>query len=136
MKKRNILSLVLFIIYLGAVAYCCFGHFNDIPDIGQDNLFGIPMDKVVHFLMFFPFPILCFMTFAGQTRKSWHTVLTAGVVFLTGCAVAALTEIGQSFTDYRSGDILDFAADVTALALSTFIVTIIEIHIKQTCSKD
>lgn len=58
MRKRNILTLALLVVYLGMVGWCCFGHFSDLPDIGQDNLFGIPMDKMVHFLMFFPFPSL------------------------------------------------------------------------------
>ena len=55
--------------------------------------------------------------------------------------IAAATEIGQSLTDYRSGDILDFAADVTALTISSVAVTLIDLHIvkkhnKQICSKD
>lgn len=140
MKKRKTFTLSLFILYLAAVLYCCFGHFSDLPEIGQDTFFGIPTDKVIHFLMFFPFPILCFLAFTG-TRRPLHTVTTAVIVFLTGCAIAAATEIGQSFTDYRSGDILDFAADVTALAISSIAVTLIELHItkkhnKQICSKD
>ena len=141
MKKRNILALSIFILYLGAVVYCCFGHFSQLPDMGVDTLFGIPTDKIVHFLMFFPFPILCFLAFTGRTRRPLHTVLSVGCVFLTGCLIAASTEIGQSFTDYRSGDILDFAADTTALAISSIIVMIIDLHIikkhnKPICSKE
>lgn len=141
MKKRKLFSLSLFILYLAAVLYCCFGRFSDLPEIGQDTFWGIPTDKIVHFLLFLPFPILCFLTFTGRTRKPAHTVLTVGCVFLTGCVIAAATEIGQSLTDYRSGDLLDFAADVTALTISSAAVTIIDLHIikkhnKQICSKD
>lgn len=81
MRKRNILTLALLVVYLGMVGWCCFGHFSDLPDIGQDNLFGIPMDKVVHFLMFFPFPILCYLAFSGMTGRPRHTVLAVGLVF-------------------------------------------------------
>lgn len=140
MKKKNILALTLFIVYLGAVAYCCFGHFNDLPEISVDTFMGIPVDKIVHFVMFFPFPILCYIAFAGRILKPWHTVLSVGLVFLAGCLIAAGTEIGQSFTDYRSGDILDFAADTLSLALSSILVLIIDLHIikhyRQTCSKE
>lgn len=138
MRKRNILALVLFIIYLGAVAYCCFGHFNDLPEIGQDTFLGIPMDKIVHFLMFFPFPVLCFTAFSGRTNKPWKSVLAVSSVFLIGCLIAAGTEVGQSFTDYRSGDILDFAADAVSLAISSVIVLFIDLRIikNRTCSKD
>lgn len=95
MRKRNILTLALLVVYLGMVGWCCFGHFSDLPDIGQDNLFGIPMDKVVHFLMFFPFPILCYLAFSGMTGRPRHTVLAVSLVFLAGCLIAAGTEIGS-----------------------------------------
>lgn len=141
MKKRNILALLLFLAYLAAIAYCCFWQFNELPNIGQDSIFGIPMDKIVHFLMFFPFPFLCFLAFVRRTYKAHHTVIAVGIVFLTGCVIAAGTEIGQSFTEYRSGDVLDFAADALALAISSVIVMLIDLHIikthyKQTCSKN
>ena len=129
MKKRNLLALLLFILYLGAVVYCCFGHFSDLTEIGSDSLFGIPADKIVHFLMFFPFPVLCLLAFTRRTRRPLHTVLTVGGVFLTGCAIAAATEIGQSLTDYRSADMLDFAADTAALAVSSVIVLFIDLHV-------
>ena len=141
MRKRNILTLALLVVYLGMVGWCCFGHFSDLPDIGQDNLFGIPMDKVVHFLMFFPFPILCYLAFSGMTGRPRHTVLAVGLVFLAGCLIAAGTKIGQSFTSYRSGDALDFVADTLALAISSIIVMIIDLriiktHNKPKCSKE
>ena len=69
MRKQRILAILLFILYLCAVAYCCFGRFKDLPQIGQDSLWGIPMDKVVHFIIFFPFPILCLRRSALKARK-------------------------------------------------------------------
>ncbi|HBN01133.1 MAG TPA: hypothetical protein DD383_00625 [Rikenellaceae bacterium] len=135
MKKRNIFTLLLFLAYLAAVAYCCFWHFSELPNIGQDSIFGIPMDKIVHFLMFFPFPFLCFLAFVRRTYKPRHTVLAVGIVFLTGCAIAAGTEIGQSFMEYRSCDVLDFAADSIALAISSIIVMLIDLHIVKTHNK-
>lgn len=138
--KRKTIGIFLLVAYLGAVAYCCFGHFSDLPEINTDSLFGIPADKVVHFLMFFPFPILCHLAFAGWTTKTSHTVLSVSVIFLTGAVIAAATEIGQSFTDYRSGDIIDFTADTISLAVSSMIVLLIDLHIKKhqkrICSKE
>lgn len=130
-NKRKTIGIVLFIIYLAAVAYCCFGHFNDLPEISSETFFGIPTDKVIHFLMFFPFPILCHIAFAGWRTKPRHTLVSVTVIFLAGCLIAAGTEIGQSFTDYRSGDILDFAADTLSLAISSIIVLAVDLHIKK-----
>lgn len=138
--KRKTIGIFLLVAYLGAVLYCCFGHFSDLPEINTDSLFGIPADKVVHFLMFFPFPILCHLAFAGWTTKTSHTVLSVSIIFLTGAVIAAATEIGQSFTDYRSGDIIDFTADTISLAVSSMIVLLIDLHIKKhqkrICSKE
>ncbi len=140
MKKKNILGLTLFLAYLGAVAYCCFGHFSDLPEISVDKFLGIPMDKIVHFLMFFPFPILCHIAFNGRGKRPGKPALVTGLVFLAGCLIAAATEIGQSFTDYRSGDVLDFAADTLSLAISSIVTLVIDLHIKKhekrTCSKE
>ena len=118
MGKRNVVSLVLFVIYLAAVIWCCFGHFDDLPDVDK-SLFGIPTDKIVHFIMFLPFPVLCFKSFSFLAGKQWRAILTIIVIFILGCLLAAGTEIGQSFTKYRSGDPLDFISDVAALVVSS-----------------
>ena len=121
MRKQRILAILLFILYLCVVAYCCFGRFKDLPQIGQDSLWGIPMDKVVHFIIF---SILCYAAFRPKSEKGWRIALAVAIIFAIGCAVAAGTEIGQSFTTYRSGDPMDFLADFTALA-STSVITLL-----------
>ncbi len=129
MRKRRVPALLLFILYLCAVAYCCFGHFNDLPQLGRDSLWGIPMDKVVHFLMFFPFPVFCYAAFRPQNRKGWRVPVAVAIILVVGCAVAAGTEIGQSFTTYRSGDPMDFLADFTALAGASALTLLAELLI-------
>ncbi|MBQ8061516.1 MAG: VanZ family protein [Bacteroidales bacterium] len=124
MKKRNIIGLVLLLAYLGAVAWCCFGHFDNLPSV-QKEFFGIPTDKIVHFIMFLPFPILSFWTFDYLAGKTWKVILLVFVLFLIGVLLAAGTEIGQSFTSYRSSDPRDFAADLLALAVSSIAVLVI-----------
>ena len=65
--------------------------------------------------MFLPFSILAYMTFwpadAGKIRKM--AVLLVIVIFGAGMAVA--TERIQAMTGYRTGDIMDFAADMTGI---------------------
>lgn len=92
----------------------CFMKPSSLPQVELD-FFGIPMDKVVHFIMFLPFSILAYMTFwptdAGRIRKL--AVLLVILIFGAGMAVA--TEKIQAMTGYRSGDIMDFAADMTGI---------------------
>jgi VanZ like family. len=126
MRKRNIIGSVLLVAYLAAVAYCCLGRFSSVPSV-PTSFFGIPTDKIVHFVMFFPFPILAFLTFDRHTTKPWHSILMASVAFLAGCLIAGGTEIAQSFTDYRSCDKLDFLSDVLSLALSSVIVLSVDL---------
>ena len=121
--KSNLIAVFLMIVYLAAVAYCCFGVFNSIPNV-QRSYFGIPTDKIVHFLMFFPYPFLCFMMIDNHKNGLWHRLLLVLASFLSGCMIAASTEIGQSFTTYRSGDIRDYYADILALGIASFITLI------------
>ena len=118
------LSRFGFVLYLLAVLYLCFGKFENTPDIPWSFL-GIPSDKLVHFCMFFPFPILAFLAFDRYTETHKSTFLFSGITWLTGLALAFATEWGQAhLTDYRSGDPWDLLADGLAITLSTIVVII------------
>lgn len=112
--KMRYISAFLLCAYIVAVAVLCFMKPSSLPQVEMD-FFGIPMDKVVHFIMFLPFSILAYMTFwpadAGKLRKM--AVLLVIVIFGAGMAVA--TERIQAMTGYRSGDIRDFVADMTGI---------------------
>lgn len=124
MRKKKILFRVLFVLYLAAVLYLCFGRFDNTPSIPW-TLLGIPSDKLVHFCMFFPFPILSFLAFDRFTETPPATFLFSGLTFLVGVGIAYGTEWGQAhLTTYRSGDPMDLLADVSALLISTIIVII------------
>ena len=111
-----------FIVYLLAVLYLCFGKFENTPDIPWSFL-GIPSDKLVHFCMFFPFPILAFLAFDRFTDTPKSTFLFSGITWVLGLLLAVATEWGQAhLTDYRSGDPWDLLADALAITLSTILV--------------
>lgn len=124
MKKRNIIGFILLLVYLGVLAWCCFGNFDDMPKPEKEFL-GIEFDKIVHFIMFMPFPFLCFLAFDCITAKPWKAILSTIAIFLSGCLLAAGTEIGQSYTAHRSGDPKDFLADVIAMATACLLLIVI-----------
>ena len=127
-QKQKIAFRILLFLYIAAVLYLCFGRFDNAPSI-ELNLWGIPTDKLVHFGMFFPFPILAFLAFDQHTETVPQTLLFVGVTLLIGLIVAVGTEWGQaSLTDYRSGDPLDFLADTTGLILSSILIIIWDIR--------
>ena len=113
-----------FVIYLLAVLFLCFGKFENTPDVPW-SLLGIPSDKLVHFCMFFPFPILAFLAFDRFTETPKSTFLFSGITWVLGLVLAFATEWGQAhLTDYRSGDPWDLLADGLAITLSTIVVII------------
>ena len=126
MSTKTILARILFVVYLAAIAFLCFMHADKIPDM-QKTLFGIPTDKVAHFLMFLPFPILAFLAYDHVTNKVWSAVLFAVLTFAVGAAIAWGTEYIQGMLPYRSRDVADFRADLLALGISTLGVFITDL---------
>lgn len=124
MNNRDRIFLFLFLVYLGIVIWCCFGHFDSLPNV-QRQILGIPTDKVVHFIMFLPFVFLAYMSFASLPKRRSQAVLLALAALVAGAIMAVATEIGQSLTTYRSGDAWDFVADASGLGLAFIFVLII-----------
>lgn len=117
MTKRTLVFRILFAVYLLAIAYICFASQGGLPSFDEWN-FVIPADKVVHFTMFLPFPVLLFHSM--ERHRRWHLILVTGV----GCALAALTELIQSLIPYRAADFTDFLADSLGLLCGTLFLWI------------
>ena len=129
-RRQLVISRILAVVYLIAVAWLCFGRFDSTRDVPMD-LWGIPTDKIVHFLMFLPFPFLAYFAFDRFTEKVWTSILWTTVSFLVGGAFAAGTEWVQSHLPYRTADPADFHADLLALAAGSVIVLILDISIQK-----
>lgn len=121
MKKAGIIFPIIFALYVCAVLFCCFWRFESLPEVGRSFL-GIPADKVVHFIMFLPWPALAWLAFPRNRGIA--------AIFLSGCVFAALTEAGQSLTSYREGDTLDLLADILGLTVGCIAIPVIKSHLK------
>ena len=131
MTTKTILARILFFLYLAAIAFLCFMRVDRIPDL-QQSLLGIPTDKIAHFLMFLPFPILAYLAYDHLTNKVWSAILFAVATFVIGSLLAYGTEFVQGRLPYRSMDMNDFKADAIALAISSVFVFIIDVtHLKK-----
>ena len=130
MTTKTILARILFFLYLAAIAFLCFMRVDRIPDM-QQSLLGIPTDKIAHFLMFLPFPILAYLAYDHLTNKVWSAILFAVATFIIGALLAYGTEYVQGKLPYRSMDINDFKADALALAISCAFVFLVDVtHLK------
>lgn len=131
MMKRPILFRILTLVYLVAVAFLCFGNFGSLPDV-QRSFFGIPTDKIVHFLMFVPFTFLAFWSFSKADKTGVvKTMLALLALFALGCLIAWGTELVQSKLPYRSFDMKDFRADRIGLACGTVVTFIVQFFIRR-----
>ena len=113
-------------LYVVAVVTLCLMNFSSPPKV-QRTIFGIPTDKVVHFCMFFPMPILAFFAFDKYTDKVWTSLLFTAVTFIVGIGLATFTEWAQSLTPHRSKEHADFLADMLALGISSVLVAVLDI---------
>lgn len=115
--------------YLAAIAYLCLWNFQNLPQVSR-TFFGLETDKIVHFLMFLPYPILLYYSIGKRFTKHYRAILFILLIFVSGCAIAAVTEILQGQTEYRCADIKDFRADAISLAVGSLIVFIIDLFRK------
>lgn len=123
-KKKH--ARILFLLYISAVLFLCFSDFSGVSEAPVQFL-GFDADKVVHFLMFLPFPLLFYFSFRPAAGKAWHSLLIALGILLIGSIIAASTEIVQDFLPYRESDIADFMADFIALCCSSAAILVIDL---------
>ena len=128
MKVNKTLARIVFLLYLIVLMYLCFGKFSGLPNEPKVFLFGLEPDKVVHFLMFLPFPVLAYFAFARPTWKPWHSLLLTACILAAGAVLASGTEFVQGFIPYREADSSDFLADFLALCLSAAAILIIDLN--------
>lgn len=119
--SRRHIAFIVFCLYLASVAVLCFA---DPADMNTESfsIFGIEADKVAHFLMFLPYPVLAYLTFENSDSGKARAIICLATITLTGTAVAIGTEYLQGMTEYRSYDIKDFAADCAGLLSGSLII--------------
>lgn len=122
---KTALSRILFAMYLVCVAFVCFASSGSLPHL-QVTIFNIPTDKIVHFLMFMPFPIFFYLAFDHKKSGFWPSLGWVVITIAVGAAVAAGTEFIQKFSTARTADIYDFYSDMAAVLLSSIIVLILD----------
>ncbi len=120
LKIKHIPSIML-CIYIVVVAVLCFMKTDSLLSV-ELHFLGIPIDKLAHFIMFVPFPVLAYMTFwptnAGKPGKMGVLI----VIMAAGTGLAKATERIQSMLSYRTEDPMDFMADMTGILIGSLII--------------
>ncbi len=122
-NKTIIIARILLLVYAAMVCLLCFMRLGNGIDMSSEWL-GIPKDKIAHFFLFFPFPILMYAAFHMHRGKPVRLILFLLLTLVIGAAAGAGIELIQMTTDYRSCDILDFRADCIGLLCGSILVMI------------
>ncbi len=122
LKRRHIWAAVL-CCYFAAVLTLCLARPEHTAFLNK-SLWGIQMDKIGHFLMFLPYPVIAYIAFRPETGKRWRHILVLLAVFGAGVGLAMGTEQLQGLSDYRSYEIEDFYADVLGMECSAFVTAL------------
>ncbi len=108
--------IAAFCIYLAAVCILCFIRPSHLPEVDIKTFLGIPIDKILHFLMFLPYPILAGMVFINRDCTTACGIVVLTTIAITGIGISYGTEVIQAYTGYRSYETADFHADMAGIA--------------------
>ena len=123
--RLHFILKAIFILYIIGLCFCCFWNFRSSIDLSTE-LWGIPKDKIAHFCMFFPFPIIFYLAFP-KLRNTPRRYLKFSILALaTGVATGLVIEIIQGWSGYRSCDMTDLLADFCGLAAAVLILQAFE----------
>lgn len=123
MRSRIVKAIL--VLYIIGLCFCCFWDFRSSIDFNT-GWFGAMSDKAVHFLLFFPLPVISYFAFPGLRNTGARMTRFCIAVFIIGAAVGAATELVQGWTGYRSRDGFDLVADCCGLAASVICLQIFE----------
>ena len=123
MIRRRHIYTALFCLYILAVCFLCFTKGEQLPDV-PSIWFGLPADKVAHFIMFLPYTPLAYLTFAPEKGSIWRKIAVIMISATIGFGLAVATERIQGILGYRSEDALDIFSDSIGLGAGTAITVI------------
>ena len=116
MSTKRIIYATAFCLYMAAVVYLCFARPENMPQLPM-TWFGLPADKIGHFLMFAPFPLLGYKVLETDNISATKKFMLLAVVSTLGLGIAISTEQLQAMLAYRSAEIMDIAADAAGIVI-------------------
>jgi VanZ family protein len=78
------------------------------------------LDKIAHFSIFF---LMTFFLILGRLKKNYALIFSI--------LYALITEIIQTFLDYRTGSIFDFVSDILGITFAIFFIFFLEKRAKE-----
>ncbi len=113
------ISVVLLILYIGVLCYLYFGN-PMTPEELPKTFLSLPMDKIAHFLMILPLPILLFWSFAKS-----HSIKELGIIsFFSILFVSILEGTQNAINPQRQSEFYDLLANYVSIVFVSLIILI------------
>ncbi|PKP00483.1 MAG: hypothetical protein CVU13_02990 [Bacteroidetes bacterium HGW-Bacteroidetes-8] len=119
----------LFFIYIFIVLFASLYSFKNTSLNLSGFILGIRVDRLIHFIMFLPFPFFAWLAF-GATIKRHTDRLYISVLLLSGLLISTITETLQTLNPNRDFDYIDLIANYSAIVMGTILVSLIEKYAK------
>lgn len=116
-RDRKGIYITAFVIYMAIVAALCFLRPESLPEVEIDTFWGIPIDKVMHFFLFLPYPVLSARIFITKETSPAVCIAILTVLAVSGAGIAYGTEILQAHIGYRTYEADDLYADFCGIAI-------------------
>lgn len=129
MQYIKTLFKTLFLIYLGMVFFFSLHTFTESPVDFSWRLFGVRADRIMHFIMFFPFPFSAWFAF-GHKLKEMSNRYSYLLLLISGIAISTLTEFLQKAMPGREYDLVDLLANYSAIITGSVLVIILDKYAK------
>ncbi len=113
-----------FILYIISLFFFSLYSFKDLSVNLSDRFLGIKTDKIVHFIIFFPFSFLSFIAFGAYLKRKINNYCIF-VLFIFGIIISTITETLQILTPLRSFELLDLLANYIGIFIGSLLLYII-----------
>ncbi len=119
----------IFYLYIALVLFASLYSFNDTKIDLSDYIFGIRVDRIVHYILFLPYSVIAWLAF-GSTLKRYPGKYSKYYILLSGMIISSLTEYLQTLTPYRDFDLLDLTSNYLGIISGSLIVYILDKYAK------
>lgn len=131
-RAKRIQSKIIYIVYIATVLFLCLFNFSDTNIQLEESYLGIPADKLIHSLIFMPYPYFCWLALRYSIHIPWIKRYALLSSIISGILFAAGTEIAQmTLTQNRTADIYDFIADMCGLTIGILPIVLHKIIFKK-----
>ncbi len=120
----NSLIKIFFFVYVIVIISIMVFTINTEDIKAPALIFGIEIDKVVHFIVFLPYPFLLWLAFNKRFTRHRKLFLRF-LIPMNGLLFAIITELLQSLNPSRDFDFFDILANILSIIFASMVLNVI-----------